>query len=59
MEKGNGIYLFGVTKRLTFLEINTSNGNSKKDKIVMVKTVVLPFRSFTVTIVCYSNGTGQ
>ena len=29
MEKGNGIYLFGVSKMLTFLEINTSNGNGK------------------------------
>ena len=35
-KKGNGNYLFGLSKKLTFWEIDTSNGNLK-DKMVMVK----------------------
>ena len=28
-KKGNGSYLFGLSKKLTFLEIDTSDGNGK------------------------------
>ena len=57
-KKGNGSYLFGLSNKLTFWEINTSNGNGKGQDSNGKGQMSHPL-SFTVTIVCYGNGTGQ
>ena len=56
---------FWFIQKVNFLKIDTSNGNGEgqnsngKGQMSYPFCDVLPFLSFTVTIVCYGNGTGQ
>ena len=56
-KKGNGSYLFGLSKKLTFWEIDTSNGNGKGQMSHPFCPLPLPL-SVMVTGQD-SNGTGQ
>ena len=63
-KKGNGSYLFGLSKKLTFWEIDTSNGNGKgqdsNGKGQMSHTFCpLPFLLSVMVTGEDSNGTGQ
>ena len=63
-KKGNGSYLFGLSKKLTFWEIDTSNGNGKgqdsNGKGQMSHTFCpLPLLLSVMVTGEDSNGTGQ
>ena len=63
-KKGNGNYLFGLSKKLTFWEIDTSNGNGKGQDSNGKEQMSHPFCPLPLPLSVMvtgqdSNGTGQ